>query len=469
MKKLIIALILGMFLLPLPSYAFNEDFIISDQELADYSSMSLEEIRGFLSEKNSFLSYFADFYPGTGMFMDGAQIIYNTAQEFKINPKFILVMLEKEQSLITYSSINMRRLDWAMGYAVCDNCELNHPLVAQYRGFAKQVYFAVNRIMNTFISDLQNQGATHTGFGPGISKKVDYSYWITPQNNATAALYTYTPHYLGNKNFYLIWTKWFSSIAYPDGSLLQDAKTGGIYLIQNGTKRPFVSKTVFKSKFSEESVIPVGQSVLQKYPTGYPIKFADYSLLQDKNGNLYMTVGDEARPFESETVFRSIGFSPFELEEITAEDLLSYKIGSPITQASAYPTGGLLQYKETGGVYWVYDGKKYPIWHKSVLTTRFPGRNLTQVSSNELDKYSLAEPIKFLDGSLVKDEKEPNVYFISDGKLRSIPSEDVFLTYGWKWENIIWTNSKVLGLYEMGEPIMLNENIGEATTQILFN
>ena len=82
MKKVIISLIFGLFILPLPSYAFNEDFVISDQELFDCNSMSLNEIKDFLSEKNSFLSYFADFYPGTGTFMDAGQIIYNTAQEF---------------------------------------------------------------------------------------------------------------------------------------------------------------------------------------------------------------------------------------------------------------------------------------------------------------------------------------------------------------------------------------------------
>ncbi|MBU1179899.1 hypothetical protein KJ885_03070 [Patescibacteria group bacterium] len=458
MKKVIIFLILGILLLPLPSLAFNEDFIISDNELEDYTSMTALEIQQFLSDHGSFLAYYADFYPKDGRFMQASEIIWRTAQDFKINPKFILVMLEKEQSLITYKSPVDRRLFWAMGYGVCDNCLLSHPLVAQFRGFSKQVYFAADRIRNTYLADLAKYGTTHTGMGPGISKIVDGKYWVTPANNATSILYTYTPHIAGNKSFYLVWKRWFSNIKHPDGSLLQDAVSGGIYLIQNGAKRPFLSKGAFISRFADTQVIMVGVDELKKYPDGFPIKFPDYSLLRDVAGKIYMTVGDQIRPFESYDVFKSIGFSPFEIEDVTQADLDGYAIGSQITQASGYPTGALLQHKPSGGVFWVYDGIKYPIWDKAIISARFSKYSRILADDEELNKFERGAPVKFPDGMLIKSKNDPAVYFVSSGKLRPVPSEDVFLAYGWEWENIIWTTDKVLGLYELGAPITLNDN-----------
>lgn len=457
MKKILMLMALFAIIFPLPSLAFNEDYIISDKELEDYNSMTYQEIQSFMLEKDSFLAYYADFWPENGTFMSASEIIWRTSQKFKINPQVILTLLEKEQSLLAYQIPSQKRLDWAMGYAVCDNCYLAHPLVAKYRGFAKQVYYAAERMRDTFLADLKKHGRTHTGFGPGISKKVDGKYWITPQNNATALFYTYTPHLNGNKNFYKIWQKWFSNleIVYPDGSLLQNSKTGGIYMIQNGAKRPFVTKTAFSSRYSDEQVIPVGPGLLEKYPNGAPIKFANYSLLEDAGDTFYLVQGDILRPFDSKETFRSLGFSPFELENASAEDIASYKIGTPITQNSAYPTGALLQDKETGGIYWVIEGTKHPIWDKSILVARFSQYKIIQVDRAELNKFETGEPVKFTDGALIKGQNDPAVYFVSAGMLRPIPSEDVFLAYNWRWEDIIWTSDKVLSLYENGLPILL--------------
>ena len=265
MKKVSIYIILIAFLLPSPTLAFNKDYIISDKELENYNSMTAEEIQNFLLKRNSFLSYFADFYPDDNSFSTAADIIWKTAQKFYINPEFILALLEKEQSLISIQKPAIKRLDWAMGYAVCDKCSLKHPLVAQFRGFGKQVYYAVNKLRNSFMADVEQSGATKSGFGPGITKALSKTVKITPVNKATAALYTYTPHVAGNKSLYLIWKKWFSDIKYPDGSLLQNIKTGGVYLIKNGEKRPISSKTVLISRFNKNWIIQVTTNHLLKY------------------------------------------------------------------------------------------------------------------------------------------------------------------------------------------------------------
>ncbi len=387
--------------MPLPSFAFNPNYIISDKELEDYNSMTADEIQQFFSDHGSFLAYYDAIWPENGLATRAMDIIWLAAQKFKINPKFLLVLLEREQSLISIQKPpSQKRLTWAMGYAVCDKCQLKHPLVAKYGGFGSQVYYAAERIRNIYLADLAKHGITQTGMGPGVTKKIDKKN-VTPVNYATSILYTYTPHITGNKNFFLLWNRWFSEIVYPDGSLLQDEKTGGVYMISNGVKRPIISKSILISRFSEETVVPVSRRIIDNFPNGQAIKFTDYSLLRDENQKMYLTVGDEARVFESAEVFRSLGFSPFELEDVTANDLAGYVKGAPITEANAYPTGALLQNKD-GGIYWVYDGIKYPIWDKNIISIRFPKYSRIKVDEKELEKFLTGDAVKFPDGTLVK-------------------------------------------------------------------
>ena len=459
MKNVSIFIILIAFLLPLPSFAFNQNYIISDKELENYDSMTAEEIQEFLLERNSFLAYFADFYPDDNTFSTAADIIWKTAQKFYINPKFILALLEKEQSLISIQKPAIKRLDWAMGYAVCDKCNLSHPLVAQFKGFGKQVYYAINKLRNSFMADIEQKGSTKTGFGPKIIKALSRSVKITPVNKATAALYTYTPHVAGNKSLYLIWKKWFSDIKYPDGSLLQDIKTGGVYLIKNGEKQPISSKEVLTSRFNKNWIIQVTTDHLLKYSSGKSIKFADNELLQDDKKNIYLTYGDEIMPFDSSETPKALGFGSSDIEKISSSDLSNYSLGQTITATSTYVTGSFLQHEKTGGVYWVMNGVKYPIQDKSILKSRFPNAKSTRVSDSILENLKTGDPIKFADGTLVKNRDNPSVYFVSGGILLPVPSEDVFLTYGWNWNSVLSAPKEILSSYEIGAPIILIEDI----------
>jgi len=460
MKRLA-SLILFLFLLPLPSLAFDYNYIISDKELEDVSSMSIQDIKNFLSDHNSFLQYYADFYPENGAFMEAPEIIWQTAQKFHINPKFILTLLEKEQGLVSFQKPSTKRLDWAVGYAVCDKCLLSHPLVVQYKGFAKQVYGAAQRIREIYLTDLEKRGKTQNGFGVGITKKVD-SYKVTPLNKATAILYTYTPHLAGNKSFYTIWKNWFSDLKYPDGSLLQDVKSGGVYLIQDGKKRAFITETAFTSRFNENQIVEATPSFLSRYPDGDPIKFDNFSLLRDENKNIYLFADEKLRPFDSVKTIKALGLDANKIKDVATAELMAFSLGEPMTTDSIYPTGELMQMKSTGGVYWVYSGIKYPILDKSLLKTLFSGDAPTKVNDSQLGVYGVGQPLRFKDGTLIRGKKDPSVYFVSNGKLRPIPSEEIFLAYNWNWSNVISTADKVLSLYEIGAPITLE---GDAPTE----
>ncbi|MFH1583078.1 MAG: hypothetical protein ABIB72_02030, partial [Candidatus Falkowbacteria bacterium] len=300
---------------------FDPNNIISDLEIMDHTSMDLADIQKFLKNKGSYLaSYSAP--DSFGVIRKASEIIYNAAvknydcdgailsdnpteqekilkcRKITINPKFLLVLLQKEQSLIEEASPSERNLDWATGYGCPDSGGCN----SRWQGFGKQVNSAALQFRD-YMDNPQlytyKIGNTYT-----VKNTNQPDAIITPANQATAALYNYTPHvYNGNFNFYKIWQRYFTKV-YPNGSLLQVDGEVGVWLLQNGLKRPFLSKAALISRFDINKIIKINKSDLDKYETGAPIKFAQYSLIRSPRGTIFLLADDKKRGFTSMEAFR---------------------------------------------------------------------------------------------------------------------------------------------------------------------
>lgn len=443
MKKILIPLIIFTFLSsPLcfvNAASFNANYILSDHDLTDYASMDDQAIKKFLIDKGGTLSKYADMSVRMYIY----QIIYNVSRLYRINPKYILTLLQKEQSLITDPAPKQSQLDWATGYGCPDSGGCN----TKYKGIANQIDWGAGG--TRYYLDHSNEFKYQVGKTYTIDEQT-----VSIANDATRALYIYTPHINGNKNLHKIWNEWFS-LNYPDGSLLQNATDGGIWLIQNGERRGFTSKSVFASRYSFNKVIPVKESDLENYSIGKPIKYANYSLLQIPSGGIYLLVNDELKPIASKEVFKFLGFNPEEIVKVNENEISDYTIGDAITIKSAYPTGALLQDKTTGGVYFAQNGIKHPILAREVLKNYYANKKLTTISPEELEKYETGNAVQIPNGELVKSRDNPNVYFISNGLKRLIVSGEVFESLGYKWKNIIEVPQNVLDLHELGEEIII--------------
>jgi len=496
MKKAGISLILIFSLFLVCAYSaradsgeeFNPNYIISDFEMLDYNSLDEEEIQDFLEQYNSYL---AD-YAGTNSYgtpnKTAAEIIYDATNHNydcdeanlsdnpteaeriskcevvkTVNPKVILVLLQKEMSLIEDSSPSQSQLDWATGYGCPDGSGCS----PRWKGFGKQVNSAAlqfKHYMDNFY-DYENsgeiyqyhykKGMTYTFTNPYASDEdKQKNMQVTPLNQATAALYNYTPHvYNGNYNFYKLWQKYFGEKKYPDGSLLQAKGEPGVWLIQNGKKRPFHSPGALKTRFDPKKIIPVDKSVLSNYKKGSPIKFPNYSIIRSPAGDLYLLVDDTRRKFANHGTFRKIGYNPEEIISASWQDVHAYEKGKMITASSTYPTGALLQNTKTGGVYWVYEGTKAPLLDKIFLKTKFKNKRMIPASPEELANYTKVEAVKFESGELLSPSNSPAVYLISEGKKRPFVSGKVFLELGYKWENIVTVPPRITRLYPTGEAI----------------
>jgi hypothetical protein len=161
--------------------------------------------------------------PGT---KTAARIIYEVSISCGINPKVLLVLLQKEQSLVTDDwpwSIQYRS---ATGYGCPDTA----PCDAEYYGFFNQVYHAARQYKRyardahlfNFRAGMNNYIQWHPNAACGGSH-------VFIQNQATAGLYNYTPYQpnaaalnnlygtgdgcsaYGNRNFWRLYNDWFGS------------------------------------------------------------------------------------------------------------------------------------------------------------------------------------------------------------------------------------------------------------------
>lgn len=237
-----------------PVTGFDAGRIIDDDVFTSKDSMSAAQIQNFLNSKVSTCDTWgtqpSEFGGGTRAQwgtargtpppftcikdysengLSAAQVIYNTAQEFSINPQVLIVLLQKEQGLITDTWPTSTQYRSATGYG----CPDSTPGVcnSSYYGFTNQVRKSAQMfraIMN----------ASPTWYTPYVlgNNYIQYNPQtscggtnVTIQNRSTQALYNYTPYQpnqaalnagygsappcgaYGNRNFYLYFTDWFGS------------------------------------------------------------------------------------------------------------------------------------------------------------------------------------------------------------------------------------------------------------------
>ncbi len=450
MKRLIFAIFAVLIFIPVQKAeaAFDPNFLISDWDLTDSFSMGLNEIQNFL-DRGYLSSYKTEDWQGTTRY--AADIILRSAQQNGVSPKFLLVLLQKEQSLIEDDDPSQEQLDWATGYAVCDTCAMDDPAIQRWKGFGKQVNSAAMQFSEGYMADIESNGSTQGKYGPGMEVEID-GQTIVPENAATAALYAYTPHISGNYNFATIWDRWFG-FQHPTGTLLKIVGEPGIYLIEYGYKRPIHSWSAFLSRFNPDLIIEVPENVLDAYPEGRPIDFPNYSLLKDESGNIYLLVDDALRHIDSMETFRKIGFVEDEIVDITNEDLVYFDNGEPITATTSHPEGVLLQLKTTGAVFYVENGVRQPIIDVVILKARFANRVPVLIDPVEVEQYKEGPQVTLPDGYLVKTSSDPTVYVIAEGKRHAIPSESVFLSYGYSWSDILTLSDSALNAHPLGLPL----------------
>lgn len=235
-------------------YGFNPGLIIADDEMTDSTSLTTDEIQDFLDTRGAGCS--GDSCLATKTFdtndkkkdslCDGytkasgqtaAQIISGVATSCGINPKVLIVMLQKEQGLVTAANPTDKNYTIAMGLSCPDDGDCD----AAYYGFFNQVFGAAHRLKyyQAHFKDY-NYRPKQTAY---IQYNPDESCGGTKvyiENDATAMLYNYTPYQpnkaalegladgsggegdscstYGNRNFTLFYNAWFGDPTRGEGT-----------------------------------------------------------------------------------------------------------------------------------------------------------------------------------------------------------------------------------------------------------
>lgn len=199
----------------------------SDFLFASTTALTEKKIQSFLEERGSILKDTIQIYAlnsngnvyNTGRNIKPSTVIYNAAKNNKINPKLILVMLQKESGLITSSSIdlNSRALYYAMGYGATDSGD-----ILEYTGFDRQVEYAAKWLYNKYEYESEKGVRLSVNGGKEVTNNgITYAKEITVDTYPAWVLYKYTPHVIdisllptiGGGNYLLlqVFEGWWSS------------------------------------------------------------------------------------------------------------------------------------------------------------------------------------------------------------------------------------------------------------------
>lgn len=455
LKTLLFLLLVGL-VLPTVTLAteFNPHSIISDFELQDYNSLGRTEIRSFLENRNSALvDMILPDYEGKNRY--ASDIIYKASQDYQINPKYLLVKLQKEQSLITSPNPTERQLNWATGYGACDSCDTTDPRLEKYKGFGKQIDNAAG-IMRWYYDHAGTQDWIKTANKTYVIDNTE----VTPTSNATAFLYTYTPHLHGNENFAKLWNAWFAA-SYPNGTLLKGLNSPIVYVLIDGQKRQIKSMSVLTSRFNPKLMVTVSEAELAKYPEGPTLAFRNFSILRI-GSEYYLLDYDTARPFANADIVKRLGYNEDEITDALPMDLTGYTIGDPISLASINVTGRLV--KIGTSLYYLKDNGYYGISDPAIAQARFPNVKAEAINPAIFSSLTALGPMLFPDATLVGSKLTKAVYVIENGKKRLIPSETVFLGLGYQWKNVLWADDLTLEQHPTGEAVYYDASENSTST-----
>ena len=449
--------------------AFNPGLLIPDSAFSDVGTFgSAAGIQKFLESKGSVLANTSpdflvklkesdqatkvgleDPQPNLSRFRSAAELIYDAGMKWGLNPQVILVILQKEQSLITgnLGSGLQTALDHAAGFG----CPDDQPCGDIFRGFYKQLFGAFDtqgsRWLGTAASLIKSFNATidgvRVGRGPAIdannqtfgkpivrtARKGDIVVFnntlggydgvpaqqsVVLQNFATAALYRYTPHvFNGNYNFWRFYSAWFK---YPNGTVIQRVGDTAQYVIDNGSKRTFSSLVASQRKLDISNIVTVSQTEFDTYITEKPMPPLDGTLIKGDLDATIFLIQDSAKHPISYPVFVQHKFSFAKAITVPQAESDSYALGTYVT-----PNSGTLVMGQTDATVYIIDnGLKRPISGEIFKVRKLSFKNIMKLSDTEVMSIPSGPYLTPPEQTAFRTNADPTVYWYRDNLKHSV-------------------------------------------------
>lgn len=367
-----------------------------------------------------------------------AEIVFDIAHSCGVNPQILLVLMQKEQSLVTDSWPFSKQLQRATAYACPDTAGCD----SQYFGFFNQVYNAA-RIYKKYARD-----SSQYNYRAGRNNNIRYNPQVSCgssavyiENQATAGLYVYTPYQPnqaaldnlygqgdacsahGNRNFWRIFSDWFGP---TNGILVRTASSGDLYY-SDGTNKYRIGSMEIAREYglSDASVRIVSQAVidgltLNTNPPYLTQIIKSTSDSDEDGGNLYLVTGGRRYTFPSMQMLTDYGFDSSQITHL------------PYTQILRLPNGGMLtnfaKSSHGGYIFKVQGGQKQAILDYSTFMLQNPSGNAQDVSSSVLDRLPTGNAI--VNGYLVLRDPGGGIWLVIENVWHYVSSMETYSCLG---------------------------------------
>lgn len=389
---------------------FDPGYIISDYQMGNYNSMSEAEIQAFLTSKNPCNNTNYNYYLQlsanrnyTWHFENGhficlseerfgnndneigfqygesaAHIIWQTAQDYRINPRVLIVLLQKETGLVTDKIPNNGDYRKATGYGCPDTAACS----SKYYGFKNQIRNAAALFRTVLDGGWTNYplGNNYIQYNPSSACG---GSWVNIRSLATSALYRYTPYQpnasalaagygagdscgaYGNRNFYNYFEDWFGGVTMEASYVNLDAPR---YMeLTNDVERinPYSGETV--------DILSVG--MVRKYDSKIRLSSGEWCLRTEfstfRNSNACVRLSDLK---EIEFEYKSVSVSEREKIVMSGAKKVKMRSGESAMSINEYIIRDFVKSVEFQGVtYYVteyddaHNGAEYGIPQEYLL------------------------------------------------------------------------------------------------------
>ena len=365
---------------------FDPGLIISDSVFYDFGTMKVSDIQRFLESKvptckakagdpTCLRNYVDDELDKPGE--DGkclpmtakpaqtaAQIIYDIAHACGINPKVLLVVLQKEQGLIQSVNPTPYMYKAAMGFG----CPDSDPAICGkvHSGLFNQLYKAAGQLQ--WYGDPRG---SFTYMKVGRTSNIRYSPNVSCgtkpvliKSIATTALYYYTPYTpndaamknlygtgdscsaYGNRNFWRFYTDWFGSTI--GGGFLLKSASSGTYLIVDNNKYLVTDPDLLAA------ISPLGPigTISQDYLNTFTDSGTLSRVVKSVTGQYYFLDAGKKYTFSSCDLVAQFSLDCATAVQLTASQLAAFANGGSMT---TYVPG------DDASTYIIKDGSKHEV------------------------------------------------------------------------------------------------------------
>jgi hypothetical protein len=403
--------------------------------------------------------------PSLGRLRTAAELIWDASVQSGLNPQVIIVTLNKEQGLISgqfnSDSELQRALDHAMGFACPDSggCDSLFP------GFYYQLFGNLDAAGNRYLGaakSLMKSFGVPSGRGPMVNGAVakvgdtisiantqgspynaPAEQLVTLLNNATAALYRYTPHvFNGNYNFWKYFNEWFR---YPNGTLLALAGDAKTYIIQNGTKQLVPDFVAAARGLNLSGKITVSPTEYDSYPTDKVYSPADNTVVKAADdGKTYVFINGVKHPV-SAFVLGQRGLNPAAALSVSASEASLFDTGTVLPPND----GTIIRGQVQPAVYLVSGGQIQLFSEYTFKQRKVTAKQITLVPDEEISTYAQSGFVPPFDGTLIKSTDAGTVYLVQKGMKQPLTA-DLFKNRGLSFKNVVSLAADEVGSLQLG-------------------